>query len=221
MTPDGIPRLVRLRDAGIVGGVCAGVASHLRVSVVWVRVTFALLAVMGGAGVLAYALLWVFVPQGQGTPSPTTTVERRQAYGIAAVGVAMLIAGMALGFGDWSVMSSGPLGLAAIGGAFIWREADDSRRARWRRSAAGFVGFPPDEGAADGGKAERTPGHNPSQSPNPSASTYISASQRRPRPCRTPGGVSTVVVGLGACPDPAARTKEQRVGQEGARHGRP
>ena len=140
VTPDGIPRLVRLRDAGIVGGVCAGVASHLRVSVVWVRVTFALLAVMGGAGVLAYALLWVFVPQGQGTPSPTTTVERRQAYGIAAVGVAMLIAGMALGFGDWLGYVLGPLGLAAIGGAFIWREADDSRRARWRRSAAGFVG---------------------------------------------------------------------------------
>ena len=64
MTPDGIPRLVRLRDTGIVGGVCAGIADHLRVSVVWVRVTFAMLAVMGGAGVLAYALLWMFVPQG-------------------------------------------------------------------------------------------------------------------------------------------------------------
>ena len=27
-----------------------------------------------------------------------------------------------------------------VGGAFIWREADDVRRARWRRTAAGFVG---------------------------------------------------------------------------------
>ncbi|MEP6979950.1 MAG: ATP-binding protein, partial [Nakamurella sp.] len=34
----------------------------------------------------------------------------------------------------------GPLGLAAVGGAFIWREADDAQRQRWRRSAVGVVG---------------------------------------------------------------------------------
>ena len=64
----------------------------------------------------------------------------RQAFGIAAVGVALLIFATALGFGDVLGWVLGPLGLAALGGAFIWREADDARRARWRRTAAGIVG---------------------------------------------------------------------------------
>ncbi len=62
LTPDGLPKLLRLRDRGVLGGVAAGISVHLRVPVVWVRVVFALLALMGGAGVIAYALLWIFVP---------------------------------------------------------------------------------------------------------------------------------------------------------------
>src|SRR4051794_7571088 len=59
LTPDGIPRLTRRRDGSVVGGVAAGIADHLRVQVLWVRVAFALMAVFAGAGVLAYALLWI------------------------------------------------------------------------------------------------------------------------------------------------------------------
>ena len=112
--------------------------------VLWVRVTFAVLAMMAGSGVIAYALLWIFVPQRPGTDHepalPASPLERRQAYGVAALGVALLIAATALGFGEALTWVLGPLGLAAIGAAFIWREADDARRARWRRTAAGIVG---------------------------------------------------------------------------------
>ena len=142
LTPDGIPKLVRNRQAGVIAGVAAGIAAHLRVPVLWVRIAFALLSLMSGAGVVAYALLWMFVPQG-GTATVRTSAssaERRQAIGVAAVGLALLIAGTALGFGDWVGWILGPIGLAVVGGAFIWREADDVRRARWRRTAAGFVG---------------------------------------------------------------------------------
>ncbi|MBM9467612.1 ATP-binding protein [Nakamurella leprariae] len=128
----------------VLGGVAAGLARHLRVPVLWVRLTFAITAVFGGAGVLAYALLWIFVP-----PAPDSTTdpgeprtggrERRQALGIAAVGLALLIAGTALGLGSIVGWILGPLGLAAVGGAFIWREADDARRARWRRTAVGMM----------------------------------------------------------------------------------
>ena len=143
-TPDGVPKLTRRPEGSIVGGVAGGIADHLRVPVLWVRVTFALLAVMAGAGVLAYALLWIFVPQGPTSPNdqlrPATAIERRQAYGVGAVGVALLIVATALGFGEVLTWVLGPLGLAAIGAAFIWREADEGRRARWRRTAAGIVG---------------------------------------------------------------------------------
>lgn len=143
-TPDGLPKLTRRPEGSILGGVAGGIADHLRVPVLWVRVSFALLAVMAGAGVLGYALLWIFVPPGPNWRNeqarPASAIERRQAYGVAAVGVALLIVATALGFGQVLTWVLGPLGLAAIGAAFIWREADEGRRARWRRTAAGIVG---------------------------------------------------------------------------------
>nr|WP_229674318.1 PspC domain-containing protein [Nakamurella endophytica] len=144
LTPDGIPRLYRRRDHAVVGGVAGGLAVHLRVPVLWVRVTFALLSVMAGAGILAYALLWIFVrpdPRTAEEPLPPLPVpERRQALGVAALGAALMIAAAALGFGQLLGWVLGPLGLAAVGAAFVWREADEARRARWRRTAAGIVG---------------------------------------------------------------------------------
>ncbi len=143
-TLDGLPRLTRRSAGSVVGGVSGGIADHLSVPVLWVRATFAVLALAGGAGVLGYALLWIFVPQrrlapGEAPPA-ASPVERRQAYGVAAVGLALLIVATSLGFGDVLTWVLGPLGLAAIGAAFIWREADDARRARWRRTAVGIVG---------------------------------------------------------------------------------
>ena len=138
---DPIPRLVRPTTGRIVGGVAMGVAGHLRVEVLWVRLTFALLALLSGVGVLAYALLWVFVPQHRGgEPAASDGAARRQAIGIAAVGAGLAVLGTALGLNDRLGWIVGPLGLAAVGAAFIWREADDAQRQRWRRSAAGVVG---------------------------------------------------------------------------------
>jgi phage shock protein PspC (stress-responsive transcriptional regulator) len=46
-----------------VGGVCGGLARLTGVeSWIW-RLLFAVLACFGGAGVLLYLLLWIFVPQ--------------------------------------------------------------------------------------------------------------------------------------------------------------
>lgn len=137
------PKLIRPRTGAVIGGVCAGLARHLRVPVGWVRATFALLSVVGGAGVVAYALLWIFAPMAAESesepPTKATARERRQAIGIAAVGLALVILAGAWGLGSAFGWILGPLGLAAVGAAFIWREADDARRARWRRTAAGIV----------------------------------------------------------------------------------
>lgn len=141
-TPDGIELLMRARRGAFLGGVARGVADHLGVPVVWVRAAFALLAIIAGAGLVAYALLWIFVPlrpAAADSAPPPSPRERRQAIGIAAVGLALAIVGAAVGLGSAVGWVLGPLGLAAVGAAFIWREADDTRRARWRRSAAGIV----------------------------------------------------------------------------------
>ncbi len=54
--------LVRRRDERIIAGVCAGLAAHLRLPLMWVRVAMAALAAVGGAGVVLYGFLWVTVP---------------------------------------------------------------------------------------------------------------------------------------------------------------
>jgi signal transduction histidine kinase/phage shock protein PspC (stress-responsive transcriptional regulator) len=146
-TVDGVPRLVRLVDQRLVAGVAAGVARHLGAPVGLVRIVFVILGLLAGAGVVGYALLWIFVPQGTGpggAPGSSVSrrasaVERRQAIGIAAIGVAAGIVTLALGAGRWIGALAGPLVIVAIGAAFIWREADDSQRQRWRRTAVGWT----------------------------------------------------------------------------------
>ena len=67
-------------------------------------------------------------PRRPGAPPEPSRTERRQAIGIAALGAALAVVGAAFGFGTSIGWIIGPLGLAAVGGAFIWREADDARR---------------------------------------------------------------------------------------------
>ncbi|MCS4274977.1 signal transduction histidine kinase/phage shock protein PspC (stress-responsive transcriptional regulator) [Mycetocola sp. BIGb0189] len=53
--------LVRTRSRAI-AGVCAGLARHLNLPVMWVRVAMIALTFFGGAGALLYAWLWLLVP---------------------------------------------------------------------------------------------------------------------------------------------------------------
>ena len=56
------PRLVRAKQGRKLAGVCAGIAEHLNLPVMWVRVATVALAIAGGAGVAAYLFLWVLTP---------------------------------------------------------------------------------------------------------------------------------------------------------------
>jgi phage shock protein PspC (stress-responsive transcriptional regulator) len=55
--------LVRTRDGRMLAGVCAGVADYLGLDVTLVRVIWAVVSVItGGAGVLAYLVAWIIIP---------------------------------------------------------------------------------------------------------------------------------------------------------------
>lgn len=65
--------LRRSRGDRWLGGVCGGVAQMTGVAAwIW-RVSFALLALCAGSGVLVYLLLWIFVPE-----EPVVTMTPRQ-----------------------------------------------------------------------------------------------------------------------------------------------
>jgi phage shock protein PspC (stress-responsive transcriptional regulator) len=122
-------RMRRRRTGRAIAGVAGGLSDHLGVNILWVRLTFAVLAAMGGAGVLAYGLLWAFVRQEPpSTPHRETSAkERQQAYGLVALGI-----GLAIALGTLSDAVSGWVvggaGVALVGAVLVWREADESRR---------------------------------------------------------------------------------------------
>lgn len=56
-------RIYRSRRERVIGGVCGGLAEHLRTDVSIIRLAWALFSLMGGAGILLYILAWIIVPE--------------------------------------------------------------------------------------------------------------------------------------------------------------
>ena len=118
----------------------SGIAEHLGVPVLWVRLVFVTLAGLDGAGLMGYALLWAFLPATEsGAQRPSTARERQQGIGLVVLGVGLALAGAALG-STWGGWVTGPLGVALIGAGLVWREADASQRTRWRSGAGLMLG---------------------------------------------------------------------------------
>src|SRR5205807_9283437 len=95
-----LPRFTLDTDAGVVAGVCAGIARTLGVDPTLVRLIFALLALAGGAGILLYLALWAYGG------------EKRRPWLTGALGV-LSVAGVlgAIGLSDRAV-----LGIALVAG---------------------------------------------------------------------------------------------------------
>ncbi len=129
--PDGTPQVLRRRGGRIIGGVAGGLADHFEINVLWVRIGFTLLAALDGAGIVAYALMWMFIVQEPvGVRRDTQDKEKQQAWALIALGVSVAIAAGALSgaVASWITI---PLGIAIIGAAVVWREADSAKRRRW------------------------------------------------------------------------------------------
>src|SRR5215468_8288668 len=58
------PHLLRSPSDRVLGGVCAGIAEHLGVDSLVIRLAALMLAVFsGGTAVLAYLIAWILIPQ--------------------------------------------------------------------------------------------------------------------------------------------------------------
>nr|WP_243742059.1 ATP-binding protein [Actinomycetospora succinea] len=135
-----MPRIRRRRQGAVIAGVTGGVADHLGVDVLRVRLVFVLLVAAAGAGFVAYAGLWLFCPiEPRGVRRDVPPRERRQGLGLATLGVllAFILSGLGGQLSGWVI---GPLVVVVIGVALVWREADTGGaavegetgwRARW------------------------------------------------------------------------------------------
>lgn len=125
--PAAFARLNRRRDGRLVAGVCAGLARTARVDATFVRLVFALLALAGGAGIVAYAAAWLGLPEESGEP-----VRRaRRLGGIVLLLVAAGLALRAVGVADAVLWPA----LAVAVGVYVFQpdRLRDSRRTRRRK----------------------------------------------------------------------------------------
>jgi signal transduction histidine kinase/phage shock protein PspC (stress-responsive transcriptional regulator) len=141
-------RAARDTAAGYLGGVAAGLAEHLALPVLWIRVGFLVGAVFGGLGIAMYAALWLALPAATRDPdlapglAAASRGGRRPGSGRRLSDVGPAIALAAIGFGALllleSVIGRGTLfwvvALGLAGVALIWRQADEAQRERWRDS---------------------------------------------------------------------------------------
>jgi signal transduction histidine kinase len=99
--------------------------------------------VAGGSGLLLYAGYWLVVPQaGDDERDGGRRLDDRAWGELVALGA--LAAGGLLLLGQLAVPGPAlvPLVVIGAGAALVWRQADDSRRARWRATATGRRGGP-------------------------------------------------------------------------------
>lgn len=67
-TSDGQPRLVRIPQIGMVGGVCAGLAYYFGMSPTPIRLIWVGAVVLAGSGLVLYLILWVVLPKADHIP---------------------------------------------------------------------------------------------------------------------------------------------------------
>lgn len=130
-----VRRLYRNSEGRVLAGVARGLADHLGVDAVAVRVAFVVLAAAGGAGIAAYGLFWVFAPQSPFGPERPANRERDLtmvlALGSLTVGGLLLLSALGLGLRPGLAV---PLFAVGVGVVILWRQADDDSRARWRQA---------------------------------------------------------------------------------------
>jgi signal transduction histidine kinase len=120
----------------VAAGVAQGLANHLSVKPLYVRIAFAVLTTFNGFGIVVYLALWAVVPQqpvvGDVAVRPRRRIERGTALALVAVaaGGLLLARGIPI-LGDNVLLV--PLLLAGAGLAVLWSQADKDQRDRWRR----------------------------------------------------------------------------------------
>jgi signal transduction histidine kinase/phage shock protein PspC (stress-responsive transcriptional regulator) len=127
--------LVRRTDDRVLAGLASGAALRVGIAPVYARAAFVVLAFTGGIGLLLYGAAWALTPDDREQPQHPVhpPLSTRQALGLAAIGVGVLLVLESLGlwFGDALVWT---VALISFGAAFIL-----DRRQYDYRSALGQI----------------------------------------------------------------------------------
>jgi signal transduction histidine kinase/phage shock protein PspC (stress-responsive transcriptional regulator) len=129
------PRLYRAPEHRMAAGVAAGLAEHLGIPVVRVRIAFMALLGLSGLGLLLYAAFWAVVPLRPGDTAAPPRRDIGQLLPFVVIGLAVLLVQV---FVFDSVGAGGTAGwlvaIIAVGAGVIWHQSDPERRREWGES---------------------------------------------------------------------------------------
>jgi phage shock protein PspC (stress-responsive transcriptional regulator) len=191
--PAATRRLVRRRNDRVIAGVAGGLGDYFGVDPVIFRLGFVAAAIAGGTGLIAYLAAWLLVPEAPAAGEPASASRRAPERPQAWIGVALLVVGAAMIFGEIGWWGPDVLwALALIGiGILLFRNDQEKRAGRMATppdlgsGATAAEGTPSPEGDAGpamGGATEAAAAAGPSA---PAAIWPPPGIAARPRPRRT------------------------------------
>jgi phage shock protein PspC (stress-responsive transcriptional regulator) len=72
-------KLYRSKKDQIIGGVCGGIAEYFGIDPTLVRLAFVLFALIEGAGIIAYIIAWIIIPE---RPEGQSTKSEEEVYDV-------------------------------------------------------------------------------------------------------------------------------------------
>jgi signal transduction histidine kinase/phage shock protein PspC (stress-responsive transcriptional regulator) len=141
-----VRKLYRSAEGRWLGGVARGLAGHLGLPVIWVRLVFLGLFMADGLGTLLYAVFWIAVPLGVGgrsaEPKPVFETapdgrrrlrkpDRGQLFALVALLIGAVVFVTNIDIGGPVNRYVWPVLLTGAGVVLVWRQADNARRAQW------------------------------------------------------------------------------------------
>lgn len=122
-------RLRRSRTERKISGVAGGIARHVDVDPLLVRVAFVILTIFGGGGILLYGVAWVLVPEEDTEDTVIRTEESVRTIALLVAGVIAVASVVGDSFGGldlpWPLLLVGLVLLVVFGG----KQAKDNRAA--------------------------------------------------------------------------------------------
>ena len=112
-------RIYKLKEGRIIDGVCGGLAEYVGVEALWVRVAWAVLALAGGIGVVAYVLAMYFFPRAE--PGEEAARERTaRSAGTLVVGLILVAVGAMIVLRAFGVLHYGFWGAWHVAWVVLW-----------------------------------------------------------------------------------------------------
>ena len=120
----------------MIAGVASGLARHLGVPVLAVRIALVVLLGFNGLGLLLYAAFWAVLPQQAPTGDTPPRRDLAMLLPFAAIGIGVVLL-QSLAFGDGPAGTVGWLiAVIAVGAGVIWHQSDPTRRGNWADHAS-------------------------------------------------------------------------------------